>query len=549
MKRLRDLPIRRKLTLVMLLVSAAALLLATGGFVAYDVARFRHELVDRTESLATVVGNNTTAALAFNDPSSAAETLAALRDEPHVVAAWVYDPAGKVFALYVRPGTSARPPGAAPSGHVHYFSHGELLLFRPIVHQDETLGTIAIASDLSGLLDRLERYAAIVGLMLSGALLLVFTLSFYFQRVLTRPLLQLSALARAAAVDGNYANRAEQLTSDEIGQLVADFNEMLARIQARDAALQDAQASLEQRVADRTAALIRAQEDAARVHRQLLDISRQAGMAEVATGVLHNVGNVLNSVNISTQLIREKLQHSSLGLLARSAGLIRDHQEHFAEFVTDDPKGRLLPGFIVTLATALHDEHAVLAREVQQLVANIDHIKEIVVAQQSFARIAGVIETLAARDLFAEAVNLARASLLQHRVDITEDYAATPDLTVDRQRVLQILVNFISNAVHAVRSNPPGQRRVTLRIAARPQGVALAVADNGVGISAENLDRIFTHGFTTRHDGHGFGLHSGALAARALGGRVHVVSAGLGQGATFTLELPVTPEVRLASES
>ena len=549
MKRLHDLSIRRKLTLVMLLISPAALLLATGGFVAYDITRFRHELVERTESLASVTGNNTTAALAFNDPASATETLAGLRDEPHVVAACIYNAAGHVFALYLRPGSSVRPPVAPLPGRVHQFSDNDLVLFRPILHRNETVGTIAVVSDLSGVSDRLQRYAVIVGLVLSGALLLVFALSSYFQRLLTRPLLQLAGLARTVAVDRNYANRASKIANDEIGQLVDGFNEMLTQIEARDAELQDARASLEQRVAERTAALIHAREESARVHRELLDISRQAGMAEVATGVLHNVGNVLNSVNISTQLLREKLHHSHIGLLARSASLIQEHKDHFADFVAREEKGRLLPGFIVTLSAALTEEHAALSREVQQLATNIDHIKQIIAAQQSFARTAGVIEAVATPELFAEAVRIARASLLQYRVDITEDFAAAPELVVDRQRVLQILVNFITNAVHAVRSNLPGQRRITLRIAALADGVALGVTDNGVGIAAENLERIFTHGFTTRHDGHGFGLHSGALAARSLGGRIRVVSAGLGHGATFTLELPITPEANLVHAS
>lgn len=302
---------------------------------------------------------------------------------------------------------------------------------------------------------------------------------------------------------------------------------------------------LEERVRQRTRALENEMEQRKRsarevelLNRRLLDASRQAGMAEVATGILHNVGNVLNSVNISTQVMRDTLERSQLPHLGRVADMIRQQGDNLGKFIADDPKGRILPPFIVNLSGVLAKEQQASRSELDQLVKNIEHIKEIVSAQQSFAKTVGITESVSPRELFDEAERIAHASALRHGIEIAHDYADLPAFNVDRHRTLQILVNFITNAIHAVKPNAPGNRRIALAIEARGGSIAFRVKDNGVGISAENLNRVFTHGFTTRRDGHGFGLHSGALAAKLLQGEINVESEGVGHGAHFTLLLP-----------
>jgi signal transduction histidine kinase len=114
-------------------------------------------------------------------------------------------------------------------------------------------------------------------------------------------------------------------------------------------------------------------------------------------------------------------------------------------------------------------------------------------------------------------------------------------VAVEKSKVLQILINLVRNAQHACDASNRDERRVTLRLLAAADRIQVSVSDNGVGIAKENLTRIFNHGFTTKKDGHGFGLHSGALAAQEMGGSLNVASAGVGQGATFTLEFPIQP--------
>jgi PAS domain S-box-containing protein len=280
-------------------------------------------------------------------------------------------------------------------------------------------------------------------------------------------------------------------------------------------------------------------------HKQLVAASRMAGMAEVATSVLHNVGNVLNSVTTSCSLVSEKARGSKVAGVAKLAVLLGEHAQDLPGFFADDPKGRQLPEYVKTLAVHLSREQAEIMAELASLRGNIEHIKEIVAMQQSYARVSGVIERLPAIELLEDALRLNAGAIERHQVQVVREYVETPLLAVDKHKVLQILVNLIRNAKYAL---DDGQRRdkvMTLRVA--PVGtdrLKISVTDNGIGVAPENLTRIFAHGFTTRKDGHGFGLHSGALAAREIGGSLTVQSAGLGMGSTFTLELPCQPAKR-----
>ncbi len=274
-------------------------------------------------------------------------------------------------------------------------------------------------------------------------------------------------------------------------------------------------------------------------HRQLLESSRLAGMAEVATSVLHNVGNVLNSVNISSSLVAEKVRHSKAANLAKVVALMQEHAADLPGFFAHDPKGRQLPAYLGTLAERLAGEQKEMLQELALLGKNIEHIKEIVAMQQSYARVSGVLESLSVVDLAEDALRMNAGAMERHQVRLVREYGEVPPILVDKHKVLQILVNLIRNAKYALDEKNSGDKQITLRVGMNGNGmVKVSVADNGVGIPRENLTRIFEHGFTTRREGHGFGLHSGALAAREMGGSLHVHSDGHGQGATFTLELP-----------
>ncbi len=313
-------------------------------------------------------------------------------------------------------------------------------------------------------------------------------------------------------------------------------------------ALLDAKSTLEDRVEKRTRELqtqVVAKENAlyelADTQCSLLEVSRAAGMAEVATGVLHNVGNVLNSVNVSSTLIIDQLRKSRSGNVTKVADLMQQHADNLPNFLSDDPRGRQIPVYLASLALTLKDEQEFLLGETKSLRDRIDHIKEVVFMQQSYGRIVGVDETVCAEKLLEDALKLNAGALERHGVSVKRHYQKVSPIVVDKHKILQIFLNLINNAKHAC-SQVEEEKTITLSIDnPEPGRIRFQVADNGIGIVSENLIRIFQHGFSTSKVGHGFGLHSGSLAARELGGSLNAHSDGLYTGATFTLELPCHP--------
>lgn len=276
------------------------------------------------------------------------------------------------------------------------------------------------------------------------------------------------------------------------------------------------------------------------MHQKLIETSRLAGMAQVATDVLHNVGNALNSINVSSSLAGDCVRQLDFSKLARVAQLIQQQTGRLDEFLTTDPQGKHIPAYLTAAAENFEAQRAGLLQEIGQLRQFIDHVNQIVAMQQSYAKVAGVCEVVDLPQLLEDALHLNWAALDRHGVFLIRDFEPVPPVVVDRHKVLQILVNLISNAKHALKHCTHPRKELTLRLGLDgPATVRIQVIDNGEGIAPENLTRIFGHGFTTRKDGHGFGLHSGALAAREMGGSLTAHSDGLGLGARFTLVLPV----------
>lgn len=288
------------------------------------------------------------------------------------------------------------------------------------------------------------------------------------------------------------------------------------------------------------------------LNKRMVETSRLAGMAEVASGVLHNVGNVLNSVNVSAAVICDAVQESKAPALERLGQLLESQNGHLADFITADPRGKAVPQFISQLARTLGKEREFILGEMAGLAKNITHIKQVVMMQQSFARTGGGTEPLDAVEMIEDALHVNEASLTRHGVQITRNFESVPMVMADRNKVLQILINLIRNAKHAMTMTDETEPH--LRIGVRKiddTRLSITFSDNGVGMSAETLKQLFSYGFTTRRDGHGFGLHSGANAAREMGGRLTASSDGLGQGSTFNLELPLigTCPVELTPQS
>jgi signal transduction histidine kinase len=273
---------------------------------------------------------------------------------------------------------------------------------------------------------------------------------------------------------------------------------------------------------------------------QLVEASRQAGRSDVATAVLHNVGNVLNSVNVSAALINDMIAGLRTAGLAKAASLIAEHRDDLGGFFRDDHRGQKLPDYFAQLQVGLErDKQAALA-ELQSLIRNIDHIKIIVASQQSHVLPGGVVETFDVHELLDDALKFSAAAREHEAIEIVRDFEALPRVTLDRHKTLQILMNLLANARDAVIAVPAGERRITLR--ARRSGsadLAIAVEDNGCGFADGELDRMFRLGYTTKAGRHGLGLHYSACAARELHGSLAAHSLGAGGGASFVLVVPL----------
>jgi signal transduction histidine kinase len=600
---LRHAPLRVKLRFVILTTCTAALLIACASLFAVQFYFFRKEHMREFAAWTAMIAKASSAATDFNDSERAEQVLALLGEKAqHVRAALIRrahpqeDPAdaktpeadgaktpepdgakpGPDGAKPAEP-NAAKPPDPEPAnakpkpaltpaqvrlGGVDFarwevadfdFSqfdapeeptswrmNGDVIFAQPIFGKEkDRVGTLFVVSDYATPANALIRlYLTIFCIVALSSMLIGMLISTRLAHLITGPLEHLASTVKKIAGSNDYSLRAEKNAEDEVGAFTDSFNQMLGRIQGRDA-------DLRHEIAERE----RAEKELQQLHQQLLDASRQAGMAEVATGVLHNVGNVLNSVNVSATIVAEKLNVHRLNNLVRTADLMREQDGNVGEFLTRDPKGQLIPGYLSDLSKHLVTERQEALAELELLTKNIEHIKEIVSMQQNYARVAGVIEQLPPESLVEDALRMTISSLQRHHIDVVRDYEhGCPTVTVERHKTLQILVNLIRNSKHAMDDASPPSKLLTLRIRKSAAGFAvITIVDNGIGISAKNLTKIFQHGFTTRKDGHGFGLHSAALAAQQMGGRLTAHSDGPGRGAAFTLELPLAKKEEVAA--
>jgi C4-dicarboxylate-specific signal transduction histidine kinase len=356
----------------------------------------------------------------------------------------------------------------------------------------------------------------------------------------------------APAARALLAFRSASLTNflTVVGEADLPFLEVVARHVSRTLEMAVLHATLEQRVEERTLALRDSNEQLAEslarlqsAQQQLVEASRKAGMSEIATSVLHNVGNVLNSVNVSASLVEERVANLRAQSIAKLAELVREHRDDLPRFFAEDPRAGNLSRYLDVLAHAVDLDRGRMLDELASLRRNIDHIKAIIMLQQDFAKgPVGVTERLSLADLLEDALRFDRASYDRHLVTVERRFESLAPVVCDRHKILQIVTNLLSNARHAVAEQPPERRRVVVRIRKDGGGCAIEVEDTGCGIAPDNLSRVFSLGFTTRADGHGFGLHSSACSAVELGGTLTCHSDGPDRGALFRLTLPLAAD-------
>jgi signal transduction histidine kinase len=341
----------------------------------------------------------------------------------------------------------------------------------------------------------------------ASALLILFVLLRLLQRIVLVPLSTLTTKAIEIGKTDDATIRVGLERDDELGLLATEFDRMLERLAASRA--------------------------------EVVKTARKAGMSEIATGVLHNVGNVLNSVNVSASLVQRGAEKLSVKDLEMMVSVLRENQEDLAGFIENDPRGKHFLPFLLELSNTLVVQRKGLLAELENLGGGIDHISDLVRSQQTYAGAKGVFEYATLADEIDAAYRICSQALGGlHDIEVRREYEDLPSVKVDKHKLMEILVNLIQNAHQAIRDN--GEEKVlTLRLLQPSEAVVrIEVEDSGVGIPEENLARVFNHGFTTKKNGHGFGLHVSANAATEMNGSLQVRSEGAGQGATFFLDLP-----------
>jgi signal transduction histidine kinase len=377
-------------------------------------------------------------------------------------------------------------------------------------------------------------------LAVAASFILVISIVFIvrFSTTFVEPLRTMILFSKKVA-SGDFEGRLSESNIPEIDRLVEHLNHMTEGLQERDKEL----LSQREELAKANEELQKSLEELSSTQTMLVDASRRAGMAEIATGVLHNVGNVLNSVNVSAQLASDKLRGSELSGLRKAVDLLVSQGSDLGSFLTQDQRGEKMLRYLVKISEHLEGEHTALGREIELMEDGIQHIKTIVSKQQDCARSSGVIEKCTPTQLVDEAAQLALTSYSTHEIDFVRDEDVSVEVLVDRHRVLQILVNLLNNAKHALRVLESLKKEIRIGITlSSDECFRIRVSDTGIGIPKENLSKIFIHGFSTKENGHGFGLHDSANAAIAMGGRLSCESVGEGRGAVFTLELPIRPK-------
>ncbi len=278
---------------------------------------------------------------------------------------------------------------------------------------------------------------------------------------------------------------------------------------------------------------------------QVANAAHKSGMADLATGVLHNIGNVLNSVNVAGEEIAAIARDSKVAGLIKANAMLADNLSRIGEFIANDPKGRLLPNYYIKVGEQLCTEFITITKETESLNEKIQMMRDVISTQQSYARSGYFTEELSVSAIVNDSIRVLETSFFKYNVKLIKNYSKVPKCTIQKSKLAQVLTNLIKNSIEAMDDNDEinREKKVEISIDQKDEShVRIEIRDNGLGIKETNINNIFNHGFTTKKDGHGFGLHTCANSMTEMGGSIKVESEGLGKGATFILEVPIAKD-------
>ncbi|MDQ3368557.1 MAG: ATP-binding protein [Myxococcota bacterium] len=499
---------------VQLMVFGALFAVAYWQFSSAILPTFHRNLHEKSASVATAIGGQIDVALATDDADLAASTVLPYTRDPDFEHLLIRTQTGE---LLLERGRATSPAFTGPAGVAHRDGTA-IETWLPVSLEGVELGAVSITFSTARI-DAVGTWASWLALVVAAVWITALVYSMWFARSFVLPLRAMMRFSRRVA-GGTLTERLAVDATDELRGLQEDLNSMASDLEGRELERQ------------------RRAREAEQLQQALLVMSRTAGMAEVATNVLHNVGNVLNSLNISVSVIVQHLNESKLRSLVKLVETFDQAPGGIVAFLGTE-KGKLVPAYLSTLATRLGAEQAALLAELASVTSNVDHIKTIIATQQSYAQRSDMTEVVEIATLIDDALRMGEVSFSRHGIEVCKEYDEGVTVETDRHRLLEILINVVSNARHSLKLAGPKPLRLGVQLRRTVDGVSIKISDSGVGIPAENLDKVFMHGFTTKPDGHGFGLHACANAAKELGGSIAASSAGAGLGAEFTIELPL----------
>jgi len=566
--------IKNKLLVVYVSITAVVLSSAIAIIMRIEITSSKEDIVKNLSVLAEIVAERSVASIVFQDIDSSNSNLRTLKSDEDVVFACIRTSDNQEFSEYFRKSDEIYSCGEYVAESTVLMQDKYVDIFKPVVLEGQVIGSVHIKSSLRKLTEKTLRVIIISLLIFAVLMLLAALVSRRLMSLVTDPITDLKVLAEDVTDNKDYSLRMNRESNDEIGVLIGAFNNMLDQIQERDKALleekdkaessaksaeiyasetRDVNKNLESEIQERTRIEEELQElnetledkvlertsELKELNDKIGDIARSAGMAEVASGVLHNVGNVLNSVNVSASVLRDKIRKTKADSLSRVVEMLEANEGDLAEFIGNDERGKQVPRFLSLLSSQLATEKEELYKELDELSNNIDHIKNVISMQQSYAGSYGVREKIKLSDLAEDSLRINMQGIDRHGIKVVKDYGNSPLIYVDKHKALQVIINLISNARHALVDSAGEDKILNIIIREEDDVASIEVKDTGVGIAEEDIRHLFEYGFKKRRNGHGYGLHHSALVANELGGRISVNSEGLGKGASFKLIIPV----------
>ncbi len=279
-----------------------------------------------------------------------------------------------------------------------------------------------------------------------------------------------------------------------------------------------------------------------KTHKELVEKAHKAGMADIATDIVHNVGNVLNSVKTSVQVIDDVLKHSMVFSYQKANEMLRENQDNLERFLIEDERGKLLIQYFIKLEEGLFAEHQDLKTTTDRLKNMVDAIADIVSAQYSYANVDWLVEEVNLEKTVEEALSVIQQQLDSYHVKVVTQFVEIESIPIQRIKLLHSLINIFKNACEAMYETEKNQRILNISInysQENEKAVVITIRDNGIGIAPENLERIFSYGFTSKKGRYGLGLHSCANYMTEMGGKIWAENNPDGMGVSFFLKFRI----------